>query len=390
LMVRDSVGCFSNIDTMIVTAVSPATANLGIDTTICIGDSLLLTANAGYDSYSWNNGSVEDSIYVLQSGTYSVEVKNACNTASDTMNLIVYEVNIDLGLDTIMCPSETIILDAGQGFTSYLWSDNSTDQTLTVSTTGTYYVSVTNMCAFVSDTVDVLFLPNSVNLGPDTALCDGEKITFSTPDEFDNYTWHNGFNYPAFTTSKPGTYFVSAENKCGIFTDTVVLVIKPIPTVELGPDLAVSFETETLDAGDDATTYLWSTGDTSRTIQVTSGNYTVWVEVDKDGCKASDIIRILNSPYDSGCIFGVPNAFTPNGDNKNDVLHVRGYCIEQMEFMVFNRFGEMVFKSENINDGWDGTYKGKLQESEVYIWYLKVTLTDGQTVEKTGNVALLN
>ncbi|OFX17375.1 MAG: hypothetical protein A2033_15185 [Bacteroidetes bacterium GWA2_31_9] len=390
LMVRDSVGCFSNVDTIIVTAVYPATANLGIDTTICIGDSLLLTANAGYDSYSWNNGTTNDSLFISQTGTYILEVKNTCNTASDTLNLIVYEIQIELGLDTILCPSETITLDAGSGFTSYKWNDESTNQTLTVNSTGTYFVEVSNICIGVSDTVDVFYLPNSVNLGSDTAICEGNIISFSTPDIFDTLTWHNGFNYPVFTTSKPGTYYLTAENKCGTFSDTIILVVKPIPSVELGPDIAVSFETETLDAGDDATTYLWSTGDSTQTIQVTPGNYAVWVEVDKDGCKASDTIRILYSPYDSGCIFGVPNAFTPNGDNKNDVLHVRGYCIEQMEFMVFNRFGEMVFKSEDINTGWDGKYKGRLQESEVYIWYLKVKLTDGQVVEKTGNVALLN
>lgn len=385
-----SNSCALAIDSISIGIIQYPIVFLGNDTTICSDDSLLLFANSGYDIYSWSNGSTNDSIYISQSDDYYVEVKNACSTASDTMNLIVYDVKIDLGFDTIMCPSETITLDAGQGFETYLWSDNTAGQTLTVNKTGIYYVSVTNMCAFVSDTVEVFYLPDSINLGSDTAICEGNIITFSTKDQFDSYSWHNGFNYPAFTTSKPGTYYLTTENKCGTYSDTISLNIKPLPLVELGADLAVSYVFEIIDAGDDADSYLWSTGETTRTIEVTSGNYTVWVEVDKNGCKASDTIRIINFPYDSGCIFGVPNAFTPNGDNINDVFHVRGYCIEEIDFMIFNRYGEMVFKSVNINLGWDGTYKGKLQESEIYIWYLKVKLLDGQIVEKTGNVALIN
>ncbi|OFX45349.1 MAG: hypothetical protein A2046_00045, partial [Bacteroidetes bacterium GWA2_30_7] len=190
--VKVSNSCGTAYDSITIGLIQNPVVFLGNDTTICSGDSLLLYANSGYDIYSWNNGSTNDSIYISQTDEYYLEVINACSTASDTINLIVYEVKIDLGLDTILCPSESITLDAGQGFTSYKWSDESTEQTLTVNKSGMYSVEVTNMCIGISDTVDVFYLPDSVNLGQDTAICEGNIITFSTPDKFDSYEWHNG------------------------------------------------------------------------------------------------------------------------------------------------------------------------------------------------------
>ncbi len=89
-------------------------------------------------------------------------------------------------------------------------------------------------------------------------------------------------------------------------------------------------------------------------------------------------------------VVDVPNAFSPNGDGSNDVLYVRGYGVTELEFKVFNRWGELVFESNSLDVGWDGTYKNKGQEMEVYIYTLQARFLDGSdTGIRKGNVTLL-
>jgi len=85
----------------------------------------------------------------------------------------------------------------------------------------------------------------------------------------------------------------------------------------------------------------------------------------------------------------VPDAFSPNNDGQNDILYVRGDCINTMDFLIFDRWGNKVFESENQSIGWDGSYKGQAMNTGTYVWYLKVTLNDGTVVNKKGSVALV-
>ena len=85
----------------------------------------------------------------------------------------------------------------------------------------------------------------------------------------------------------------------------------------------------------------------------------------------------------------VPSGFSPNGDGVNDVVYVKGYGIEKMTFRIFNRWGEKVFESTNMNNGWDGRYKGVMQEMEVYQYTLNVTFFDKSNTTKKGSITLL-
>ncbi len=85
----------------------------------------------------------------------------------------------------------------------------------------------------------------------------------------------------------------------------------------------------------------------------------------------------------------VPNVFTPNNDGNNDLLKVYSSTIKSMEFSIFNQWGQLIWQTTNINGGWDGTYKGKLQPGTVYIYVLKATMTDNSIINKKGSVTLL-
>jgi gliding motility-associated-like protein len=87
--------------------------------------------------------------------------------------------------------------------------------------------------------------------------------------------------------------------------------------------------------------------------------------------------------------FYVPNAFSPNDDGNNDFLFVRGRNIDQLSFTVYDRWGQRVFETHNINEGWDGRYNGEQMENAVFVYYLTLTYTDGKTETKKGNISLI-
>jgi gliding motility-associated-like protein len=166
--------------------------------------------------------------------------------------------------------------------------------------------------------------------------------------------------------------------------------VRFFPLVNLGNDTAVSWRTLMLDAGNEGSTYRWSTGETTQTIDVEAGNYEVWVEVNLLECITYDTINIMYHPDPGGCSIGIPTAFTPNRDGRNDLLHVRGYCIKDMELLIYNRWGEQVYRTIDMNDGWDGIYKGKLQEADVYVYILQGHFIDDTRFFKKGNVTMLH
>jgi gliding motility-associated-like protein len=93
--------------------------------------------------------------------------------------------------------------------------------------------------------------------------------------------------------------------------------------------------------------------------------------------------------YVEDCATFVPNIFSPNGDGNNDVLYVLSNYIQSMQFVVYNRWGEKVFETKNINEGWNGKYNGEACKPGVYVWYLEAVLLNGETIKRKGNVSLV-
>jgi len=85
----------------------------------------------------------------------------------------------------------------------------------------------------------------------------------------------------------------------------------------------------------------------------------------------------------------VPNVFTPNGDGKNDRLYVYGNYINKLEMRIFNQWGEQIALINSLNQGWDGTQRGKPQPVGVYVYVLKAVLTTGKVIQLKGSITLL-
>jgi hypothetical protein len=154
--------------TQAITLQSP-TVNLGNDTTICLGESLLLSVPAQpLTSYLWSTGQTDTSISVATQGWYSLSVTNACGDATDTISLTVHENLFAFPFDSLLLPSgQAITIDAGPGFATYLWNTTDTTQTITAGNTGLYWVEVIDSIGcWASDTVLVVRLDNIAMPGP--------------------------------------------------------------------------------------------------------------------------------------------------------------------------------------------------------------------------------
>ncbi|MFT3747636.1 MAG: PKD domain-containing protein [Agriterribacter sp.] len=294
LIVSTSAPAKDTIKQTIIFTGATIAVNLGNDTTLCSGSSLVLDAGNPGSTYAWSTGATSQAISVNTSGTYAVEVSNGLCKATDTIQVTVSgTLNIQLGNDTTICPLNSVTLDAGNypGAT-YLWSSNAgnaTSQTVTVSPDDpatVYTVTVTRGTCTGTGTKTVYVssaLP--VNLGNDTAICAGSNITLDAGHPGAIYLWNNGTSFQTNTVDKAGTYKVAVDylGCTGEDSINIALIAAPVP-VNLGDDINVCFGNSLiLDAGEyTGATYTWSTGETTRTITVSSSNiYSVTVA---NGC----------------------------------------------------------------------------------------------------------
>lgn len=198
---------------------------------------------------------------------------------------------VSLGPDAIACAGFPI--DATTpGVVSYLWSTGETSATINADLSGTYYVDVVDINGCTgSDTINMTILPSpTVDLGPDVTGCGTATLDAGNPGA--TYVWQDGSVGQTFEATASGTYFVNVTLSGCSDTDTINVTVLPEPSVDLGPDLAVCDDV-TLDAGNPGSTYLWSTGETTQSITVTTptAQQTISVTVtNADGCTETDDI----------------------------------------------------------------------------------------------------
>ncbi len=371
-------GCGEASDAIHVEVYPLPVFDLGSDTTICPGQSLTLEPGYQFVSYLWQDNSSFPFFLVTTSGTYTVEVENnfGCK-ATDEIYVAVNSPQVNLGEDTNICEGDSILLDAGSGFISYLWQDNTTTQTQIVKTSDVYSVTVHDEfgCAG-SDEVIITFYPNpSANLGEDKEICTGDELILSAPEGDYTYYWNGQPGDQNYTVTTSGNYTLTVVNPCDSVTDDIYVIEVPVPEVYLGEDeVIVPGQTIELDAGEGHDSYLWQDGSGQQFFIVTENNIDpynpyYYVEVTEGICKSSDTVRIeLFEVW-------VPKVMTPNGDGQNDLFQAdltRWNGISQHTMTVFNRWGEQVWESDDFPSGWDGKQNGRYVAEGTYFWVLDV------------------
>jgi hypothetical protein len=279
---------------------------------ICFSGSTTLHADviggSGSFTYAWTSDppgftSTEPDPMVspLVTTTYFVEVSDGSLVLQDEIIIAVINLpEIDLGDDISACEGVPALLDAGDGYATYIWSNGQSGQSITVSQAGTYWVEVTNdFGCSARDTVEFSINPLPViSLGEDQNLCEGTSVMLSAGIGFASYLWNTGSSSYYINTSEPGEYWVEVTDENGCFNrDTIYLTQVPQPSVSLGADQAFCEGTSVLlSAGNGFVSYLWNTGATTATINATApGDF--WVEVtDANGCSNSDTIILTMDP----------------------------------------------------------------------------------------------
>ncbi|MEZ5195068.1 MAG: gliding motility-associated C-terminal domain-containing protein [Bacteroidales bacterium] len=371
-------GCGEASDSIYVEAYPSPEPNLGPDTTICQGEVLQLNAGNQFSSYLWQDNSTLFFYTVTGPGLYSVTVSNSDGCfGEDEIYVNVSNPQVDLGADYQVCEGDTLLLDAGSGFVSYLWQDNSTGRFFTVSSAGTYNVVVVDdyNCE-ASDSVICSYFPvPNPDLGPDQSICEGESVLLQAPEGDYIYYWDGLEGGSSLEVNEPGEYSLTMVNPCDSVSDVIDVVVNPLPEVYLGENnVLFPGQTIELNAGEGFDEYLWQDGSGDFYFIVTENNIDpenpyYYVEVTQGSCKNSDTVMIELFEI------WVPIVITPNGDGENDIFRAdpeNWTGVNKHTMLVFNRWGEKIWESDDFVTGWDGKQNGAYVSEGTYFWLLDV------------------
>jgi len=304
--VTDANGCTGSKSATTTINTNPVPSITG-NSSICQGQSS--TINAGsYAGYSWSTGAATATINVNTAGNYSVTVTdaNGC-TGTASFNLAVNAIPTPTitGV-TSFCAGGNSTLNAGGGYTNYLWNGGATTQTINVTAGGNYAVTVTNAAGCTATTnkvITVNALPVPAISGP-AGICPGASANLFA-GSYASYLWSNGNTTPSITTNVSGNYTVTVTdaNGCvGSSNYNLLAFQNPIPVIS-GTAAICQNQNSVLDAGSFAS-WQWSTGAVSQTISVTqSGTYSVTV-TNTDGCVASTSFNVVVNPLPVPIISG--------------------------------------------------------------------------------------
>lgn len=328
-------------------------------------------------------------------------------TYEDSIFVTATVTPIDLGPDQELCEGQVATLDCGldAAVETVSWSTGAVGAAIVADTTGTYWVSAVNPSGCErADTVHILIMDNPVvTLAAGSAACEGQPMTLTATVDSDTTIagvgWSTGEAGSEITVTTSGTYEAIAVDVTGCTgTAEVTPQFLPSPVPDIPTDTVLCLDEEGpiwVDATQADVTYSWSDGSTGSGILLSEeGTYSVTLTLLSNGCQDSARIEVVDfCPQDS--VF-FPTAFTPDGDLVNDRFGGYAENIGEYNLVVFSRWGTEVFRSEALDDRWNGRLEnGELAPAGLYafraVW--RPLLADGVTTgglrEKVGSVVLI-
>jgi gliding motility-associated-like protein len=381
-----------------VTMFAVPVVQLGNDTTLCNGQGMTLDAGNPGATYVWSTGATTQTIEVAQAGTYSVEVSNAGCTDQGALTVTFADAPENTLEDATACIDQPQELDAGNPGANYLWSTGDTTRTLTATQSGAFSVVVTlaNGCEDTfSAQIELVPYP-VIELGPDTALCEGEMLLLDAGEGPGTYTWTTGDDGRQLEVRQSGIYGVVVDNGHCISSASLQVTFNPSPIRMAAKELFACLDEEpryvVIDAGNPGSNYSWNTGQTSQVILAGAYGWYFVDIVNVHDCAVRDSVVVTE--YCPSTIY-VPNTFTPNGDGINDIFLPVGKNIASLEMIVFDRWGGVLFETRDPNVGWDGTFRGEPVKNDMYIWKMRYRFYEdkdgrmGLEQERMGHIQVL-
>ena len=351
---------------------------------------------------------------VNQSTWFYIKVYNDHCFAVDSVNIsFSILVSPSIGRNP-SCPNVCdgfgwVTVPAGFQNITFLWNTGSTNDSIFNLCDGTYTVTVTDAASCVSVASFTLTDPPALSINPIAVpipcieKCKGEvflDLNGGIPPF--TFLWNNGDTAADIHNLCKGIYSVTVTDDRGCKTiASASVAVDPFLV-----NIHVVAQKDTLFQGQstylyatvlNGCTYQWSPiigltdpGEPNTAVTpMTTTAYHVLI-TDLSGCIYEDsVIIYVKDVYCREPYLFVPNAFTPNGDNINDKIYVKGIYLESIEFFIFNRWGEKVFETRDLNSAWDGTYRNKACEPGVYVYNLVATCFNKEVFRKKGNITLI-
>ncbi|MBI5538805.1 MAG: gliding motility-associated C-terminal domain-containing protein [Bacteroidia bacterium] len=340
-------------------------------------------------SYSFNN-------------PYSkVTINHWLFTGSNIFTLGNLLNKVELGQNITGCFGDTILLDASNQFTSYLWSNGANTQTINAISSGIYYVTVSANNCFSNDSVTIALTPLPLaNAGSDVSICNGDSVQLNATGGT-SYNWITtaGLNNPNISNPIANplintSYIVNVTNGQCSKTDTVLITVLSQPTVNAGSDTTIfeGSQYQFLPIVSNYSTAIWtpniglSNANILNSIATVNTTTTYILTVyDNNGCFNSDDITLITIPKPNYDII-IFNTFTPNIDNVNDTWFIENISkYPDNHLSIYNRNGHIVYEKHGYNNEWDGKYYGNDLPEATYYYVLKIS---GQDVFK-GDVTII-
>jgi gliding motility-associated-like protein len=389
------------------------------DTTVCSGAQIKLNT-VGATTYSWtpmtglSNSAIADPVATITStSTYFVTgtSANGCK-GKDSLTVTTYPKSvITITPDTVICRNTSIQIKASGGVT-YSWTPNGTlnnsniyNPVATPATSTTYMVKVTDQhtCSY-NDSVAIKLNPAplfTISTAQNVCTNDSKQL-LATGGK--SYSWQPAnflddpySNAPLATPDVTTTFSVKIkDNTCNdSITLNTVLTVLPLPAVKATKtnDITCSNNFSQLNASG-ADHYIWSPGKNLNDSTLANPVATIQSSTlftvqgfDINGCTNTDTTSV-NADFSAKTGFYIPTAFTPNKDGLNDCFGIKSWGATTVDFSIYNRFGERVFHTDDPQKCWDGTFKGQLQNPDVFVYIIKAK-TNCETVNKKGYFVLV-
>ncbi|MDF2437336.1 MAG: hypothetical protein K0Q95_1712 [Bacteroidota bacterium] len=449
VVITDANNCIA-IDSLTLTQPPQVITTASDNDTICLGSSGSVSATAtggvGNYYYVWNPGPSINSGTLNATPTANTEYivvaydQDGCAGTPDSVSMIVYYLtgaNVDAIAYSPICPGQVstvyVQLSGITGPVTYAWNNGLGNgpgaYLVTPNVPTTYIVTVTNSCgASITDSATVTFNPppvialssdtNSVCV-PDVVQFNDSSITGNVNDPIISWYWNFGdgtsstLQNPTHTYPSAGTFpvtvTVTTSGGCTNNNGSAPYIINAHPYPVAAFTLNATYFNLPYDQliatnqSVGATTYVWNFGDggTSTAMNPTYlysevGIYPVMMIASNNfGCSDTAYSQVETN---ADVIF--PNVFTPNPEGPsggfyditsltNDIFFPYTSGVTEFKLQIFNRWGELIFETFDVKQGWDGYYRGQLCQQDVYIWKAYLKLNNGRTFNKTGDVTLL-
>ncbi|MFZ9943229.1 MAG: PKD domain-containing protein, partial [Bacteroidia bacterium] len=429
--ITDSINCVSSNSTNVTQPLQPPVSLTANPAGICFGKSTDITAGGGI-TYQWSTGSTANLITVspTQSTTYTVTITDVSGcTNSATINVPVYPLPVvSFATDTVCAGQSTSFTNtstvASGIIAAYQWNFSTggtsssmnpaatfnagtgsaqliatTDQGCVDSVTNSLRVWNLPVADFIADTTEGC-PPISVQFTDQSSSVDGAVV---------GWLWNSGNGNVANTASfncdypQSGFYDVSLQvtSSYGCVSDTVLndyihVYDQPVAdftTMPVQPSVYVP-NVQFYDESFAAALWYWEFGDQGVSnlqnplhTYVFPGTYEVTLYIQSaEGCK--DTITKEVTVLDEVAVW-LPNSFTPNNDGINDIFFAMGTNISDFSLEIYNRWGDLVFVTDNPTKGWDGTLKNEAASQDVYVYSLKYKTINNDLQTKFGRISLI-